>query len=73
MKDHRSHDIVLLCIPCHRRSCVADSQLKEQLVIQCGDSQTKEPKYITLEYLTKVKSAAKYVKLYLMDFNIPNF
>lgn len=31
MKDHTSHDILLLCPPCHKRSNIADLQMRNRL------------------------------------------
>ncbi|XP_005089945.1 exonuclease 3'-5' domain-containing protein 2 [Aplysia californica] len=35
LKDHSSHDVLLLCTPCHRRSCDFDSALRLQLAQEC--------------------------------------
>jgi hypothetical protein len=63
MKDHRSHDVVLLCIPCHRRSCLADTQLKQSLLAQCADNQSSfVAKYALIDSINKVRSAAKALR-----------
>lgn len=36
LKDHQSHDVVLLCVQCHRISSTHDATLKEQLAGECG-------------------------------------
>jgi len=36
LKDHSSHDVLLLCTPCHRRSCDYDAVLRQQLALECG-------------------------------------
>lgn len=36
MKDHVSHDIVLLCPTCHQRSNSIDLQLRKVLAEQCN-------------------------------------
>lgn len=35
MKSHSSHDILLLCLDCHRTSHIADNCLRDQLAIMC--------------------------------------
>lgn len=35
MKDHTSHDVVLLCPRCHQISNMQDLRLREQLAIEC--------------------------------------
>lgn len=35
MKDHTSHDVVLLCPRCHQISNMHDLQLRECLAIEC--------------------------------------
>ncbi|KPJ17820.1 Exonuclease 3'-5' domain-containing protein 2 [Papilio machaon] len=36
MKDHSSHDVVLLCTGCHQRSNMRDQAVRERLAEQCG-------------------------------------
>ena len=36
MKDHQSHDVVLLCVSCHQQSNQLDSQLRKRLADMCG-------------------------------------
>lgn len=36
MKSHSSHDILLLCLDCHRTSHLQDNRLRERLAIECG-------------------------------------
>lgn len=35
MKDHTSHDVLLLCPRCHQISNMHDLRLREQLAIEC--------------------------------------
>lgn len=35
MKDHTSHDVLLLCPRCHQISNMHDSNLREKLAIEC--------------------------------------
>ena len=58
LKDHLSHDVLLLCVTCHRVSELHDMRLKKQLAMEysvpVGISKSKEdPK------LKRVRSAAK--------------
>ncbi|XP_032819750.2 exonuclease 3'-5' domain-containing protein 2 [Petromyzon marinus] len=36
MKDHQSHDVLLLCTPCHAASAANDLRLKRQLADECS-------------------------------------
>ena len=36
MKDHQSHDVLLLCVSCHQQSNHHDTQLRRRLAAQCG-------------------------------------
>lgn len=36
MKDHTSHDVVLLCPQCHQRSNLFDLNIRENLAKQCN-------------------------------------
>lgn len=35
MKDHTSHDVLLLCPRCHQLSNASDQKIREKLAIQC--------------------------------------
>lgn len=35
MKDYRSHDVLLLCSACHRKSIFLDQELRKKLVMEC--------------------------------------
>jgi hypothetical protein len=36
MKDHISHDVLLLCVDCHLRSNSFDVMLRQQLARECN-------------------------------------
>jgi len=36
MKDHQSHDVLLMCVRCHQVSNLHDSRLRQQLADECG-------------------------------------
>jgi len=36
LKDHKSHDILLLCLDCHSECCVHDNRLRNQLAVECS-------------------------------------
>ena len=61
MKDHKSHDVVLLCVQCHQRSGQYDALLRQQLEKKCGApiSTAAGAKYTQDHTLNKVRSAAK--------------
>ncbi|CAM9889491.1 unnamed protein product [Lampetra fluviatilis] len=40
MKDHQSHDVLLLCTPCHAASAAHDLRLKRQLADECCASES---------------------------------
>lgn len=60
LKDRQSHDIVLLCIQCHRISNVFDVALKETLAKECNTPLSQEGGQKTKEnsLRRKVKNAA---------------
>ncbi|XP_064602350.1 exonuclease 3'-5' domain-containing protein 2-like isoform X1 [Liolophura sinensis] len=64
MKEHSSHDVLLLCPPCHAKSSQYDSLLRQQLADRCDaplDSGTGTRMRQDSD-LHKVKSAAKALK-----------
>lgn len=67
LKEHKSHDVLLMCVACHQRSNLHDNELKRRLLAQCGteaaSSLDGHDKYVHDPALTKVKSAAKYVNV----------
>ena len=66
LKEHKSHDVLLMCVTCHQRSNHHDNELKRHLLNDCrpngaATSLDGLDKYVHDPVLTKVKSAAKYV------------
>ena len=61
MKDHNSHDILLLCTACHAASNVHDNMLKQQLAEEYGAPQGCEEGVRVLENSDRrrVRSAAR--------------
>lgn len=61
MKDHSSHDIILLCVPCHQLSNVSDDSFKEQLEMMCtpGDEPRNKRKVVENPEKKKIRSAAR--------------
>ena len=35
MKDHQSHDVLLMCVPCHQLSNIHDTELRRELAELC--------------------------------------
>ena len=66
LKEHKSHDVLLMCVACHQRGNLHDNELKRRLLAECrpdavSSSLDGHDKYVHDPTLTKVKSAAKYV------------
>lgn len=61
MKDHVSHDILLMCPPCHQKACNYDISLRQQLALECDASMTGGSctKSSINHKLAKIRSAAK--------------
>ena len=36
MRDHQSHDVLLMCLNCHQKSNLSDQMLRNQLNEMCG-------------------------------------
>lgn len=64
LKDHSSHDILLLCLPCHKKSCDFDITLRQQLAQECHAPLESGPgaKTVLDHDLQKVRSAARALK-----------
>ncbi|KAK2157407.1 hypothetical protein LSH36_192g01012 [Paralvinella palmiformis] len=58
LKEHRSHDVVLMCSSCHRVSGLHDVGLKQHLTVKCNAGRDTV-KFKAESGLQKVKSAAK--------------
>ncbi|CAH2103071.1 unnamed protein product [Euphydryas editha] len=61
MKDHSSHDVVLLCAECHQRSNVRDQLVRESLAARCGAplAPRAPPRLTDDADCKKVRSAAR--------------
>ena len=61
LKEHRSHDVVLMCIACHQRSNLHDAALKQRLAQETGAplEAGQNGRYRRDHSVHKVKSAAK--------------
>ncbi|CAH1783562.1 unnamed protein product [Owenia fusiformis] len=64
MKEHKSHDILLLCTACHEMSGIHDFQLRERLAAECDApiGSMENVKYQQDSEVQKVKSSAKALK-----------
>lgn len=62
-KEHKSHDVLLMCVACHQRSNMLDNDLKRRLLTQYAPDLTLHDgrRYLNDPALTRVKSAAKWV------------
>ncbi|PSN47595.1 Exonuclease 3'-5' domain-containing protein 2 [Blattella germanica] len=61
MKDHMSHDILLLCLECHLRSNILDVMMRNQLAEKCNApiGIREDVKVFDIPDLKKVRSAAR--------------
>ncbi|XP_068628735.1 exonuclease 3'-5' domain-containing protein 2 [Battus philenor] len=61
MKDHSSHDVVLLCVGCHQRSNMHDQVVRDSLATRCGAplSAHGDTKYKEDADCKKIRSAAR--------------
>lgn len=63
LKEHKSHDVLLMCVTCHQRSNLHDNELKRHLLAECRPNSAPlldgHDKYVHDPLLTRVKSAAK--------------
>ncbi|KAG6456921.1 hypothetical protein O3G_MSEX010014 [Manduca sexta] len=61
MKDHSSHDVVLLCAECHRASNMRDQTLRERLAAECAAPLPRHEHTRTWEnpVTKKIRSAAR--------------
>uniref|UniRef100_A0A1E1WP01 Exonuclease 3'-5' domain-containing protein 2 n=1 Tax=Pectinophora gossypiella TaxID=13191 RepID=A0A1E1WP01_PECGO len=62
MKDHSSHDVVLLCVECHRTSNIRDQAVRERLAQLCGAplaASQNHVKYTEDADCRKIRSAAR--------------
>lgn len=55
MKEHTSHDVVLLCPHCHQRSNISDYELRSRLANQCNAPLTFRPNHDRCSEITRLK------------------
>ncbi|GFO20170.1 exonuclease 3'-5' domain-containing protein 2 [Plakobranchus ocellatus] len=65
LKDHSSHDVLLLCTLCHRKSCDFDAQLRLHLAQECNApvESGSAAKMVLDHDLQKIRSAGRALKL----------
>ncbi|GBP66293.1 Exonuclease 3'-5' domain-containing protein 2 [Eumeta japonica] len=74
MKEHSSHDVVLLCVECHRRSNIADQAVRIQLAVNCGakiSASSVNGRYIENTDLKKLRSAALALLVHSKKYALP--
>ncbi|XP_075144958.1 exonuclease 3'-5' domain-containing 2 [Haematobia irritans] len=62
MKTHTSHDVLLLCHPCHQLSNISDLKIRHKLSLMCDAPFTQEEssiKFKEIPELKKLRSAAR--------------
>lgn len=61
MKEHISHDVLLLCAPCHRTSNMHDENMRLSLASRCTApySAQENPKEIRVESMSDLRKAAR--------------
>uniref|UniRef100_A0AAG5CUQ4 Exonuclease 3'-5' domain-containing protein 2 n=1 Tax=Anopheles atroparvus TaxID=41427 RepID=A0AAG5CUQ4_ANOAO len=65
MKEHVSHDVLLLCADCHQRSNMVDERLRQELATLCEAplaGQKNGSKEIRLETMTEIRKAARALR-----------
>lgn len=60
LKSHSSHDVVLLCASCHKKTGIFDQEYKEHFAQLCNAPYKSGGVTIDSD-LKKVKSAARYI------------
>ncbi len=61
MRDHQSHDVLLMCLPCHQRSNLHDYSLRRTLEAECdAPIGTEEDVKVSADFaLRQVRSAGR--------------
>ncbi|XP_050068742.1 exonuclease 3'-5' domain-containing protein 2 [Anopheles maculipalpis] len=62
MKEHVSHDVLLLCADCHQRSSIQDERLRQELAELCNAplaGQKNGSKEIRIESMAEIRKAAR--------------
>eukprot|EP00095_Tigriopus_kingsejongensis_P011431 maker-scaffold222_size251774-snap-gene-0.18 protein:Tk11431 transcript:maker-scaffold222_size251774-snap-gene-0.18-mRNA-1 annotation:"exonuclease 3 -5 domain-containing protein 2-like isoform x2" len=69
MRDHQSHDILLMCVQCHQKSNLFDFGLRHQLATECNAPiGTEEDIKVREDFdLKKVRSAARALEKHNQD------
>ncbi|GAB0096872.1 Exonuclease 3'-5' domain-containing protein 2 [Sergentomyia squamirostris] len=65
MKSHMSHDVLLMCTPCHQKSNRYDLIMRQKLSVECNaprENQAEGQKFLEDKQLRKVKSLALALK-----------
>ena len=73
MRDHTSHDVLLMCYECHRRTNLFDLELRRQLSIECDAPINAEEDIKLREDFAcrQVRSAARALTTGNKDGKIP--
>ncbi len=73
MRDHQSHDVLLMCLACHQNSNGFDLILRQKLAEDSGVPYDKLNSKTTEDFETKkVKSAGRALLKDMRDNRIPN-
>ncbi|XP_055602303.1 exonuclease 3'-5' domain-containing protein 2 [Uranotaenia lowii] len=61
MKEHTSHDVLLLCVPCHRTSNMSDDNMRLKLAAICSAPYTSKenPKEVRVESMNDLRKIAR--------------
>jgi len=73
MKDHQSHDVLLMCVRCHQVSNLHDSRLRQQLADECGApiTSTSSTKVWENSDMKRVRSAGRAIQANRKRQSIP--
>ncbi|CAF4896887.1 unnamed protein product [Pieris macdunnoughi] len=73
MKDHSSHDVLLLCVSCHQRSNMLDQAVREHLARLCDApfADHEKAKYVEDADCKKIRSAARALLYQSKKHNLP--
>lgn len=74
MKDHQSHDVLLMCVRCHQVSNLHDSRLRQQLADECGApiSSSSSSKVWENSDMKRVRSAGRAIQANRKRQSIPS-
>lgn len=73
MKEHSSHDVVLLCVACHQRSNILDQVVRERLARDCAAPQPSRDysAYVEDAGCRKIRKAARALLYQSRKHNLP--